>query len=292
MGLGGDLMLSAVVREVKYAYPDRKVYLVKSESLYRKAICFMKGKQQQQLSQIFINNPYLSPGKPESGSIVIDRADPKNSYVKKKLSDRFIFNGNDHVVNLICSNYGVVPKSIKPDLFFSFEEKKQFKDIARDLPRSFIALEPNGKIDFTVNRLWFFDKWQELVEMLRKKTVILQVGDASGEVLNNVINYSGRLSFRMTALLLSRAQLFIGTVGGLMHAARAVEAKSIILYSGYEPITMAGYPENINLFHPLDCSPCGLKIKCPRGKKCMDMITVDEVCNAVSTQLIGSDRRQ
>ena len=46
-----------------------------------------------------------------------------------------------------------------------------------------------------------------------------------------------------------------------MHAARAVEIKSVILYSGTEKVDMAGYSENVNLIMPVDCSPCGFKIE-------------------------------
>ena len=65
-----------------------------------------------------------------------------------------------------------------------------------------------------------------------------------------------------------------------MHAARAVEIKSVILYSGTEKVDMAGYSENVNLIMPVDCSPCGFKIEWPYSKKCMDF-TVEEVYKTV-----------
>jgi ADP-heptose:LPS heptosyltransferase len=128
--------------------------------------------------------------------------------------------------------------------------------------RYYIAIEPNGKTDyFGHNRLWFFERWQLLVDRLSESSEIIQVGGGTGSSLENVKDLSGKLTFRETAWVISQSKLFVGTIGGLMHAARAVEIKSVILYSGTEKVDMAGYSENVNLIMPVDCSPCGFKIE-------------------------------
>jgi ADP-heptose:LPS heptosyltransferase len=284
MGLGGDLMFSAVVREIKKAYPNKNVYLVISKSCRNKIIPFFKRKKLS-LSPVFQNNPYISKGRIRKGSIIINRMDPRNHYIQEEFPDRDIFKDKRHVVELICLNYGVIAKSIKPDLFFTSDEEEKISIIVKEIHSPFLVVEPNGKTDYTENRSWFFDRWQMLVDKLSKDIKVVQVGDGSGNTLQNVIDYNGKLTFREAALLIKQADLFVSTIGGLMHAARAVDTSSIILYSGYESPVLAGYPENINFSRKVECAPCGLKTECPQGRKCMGLITVDDVYRIVISHL-------
>ena len=260
-------MFTAVVREVKKAHADRKVFLQDSyyEERYKEIILrksFLGKKFSFNSSPVFDNNPYLSQGWISRNSIVIQRADPKNHYVLEELEDRYLWKDNMHAVETICANYGVAPKSIKPDLFFSDREQENNEKRLKLSGRDYIAIEPNGKTDyFADNRLWFFERWQLLVDQLSESSEIIQVGDGTGSSLENVKDLSSKLTFRETAWVISQSKLFIGTIGGLMHAARAVETKSVILYSGTEKVDMAGYSENVNLIKPVDCSPCGFKIE-------------------------------
>ena len=283
MGLGGDLMFTAAVREIKKAYPDKNVYLVERYKFRDRIIQFFK-REKQTVSPIFQNNPYFSWGKTGKGSIVIDRSDPKNSYAREEFPDRFIFKDEQHVVELICRNYGVTPKSVKPDLFFFDGEEERIKKTLEPVKGPFVVIEPNGKTIFTENRLWFWDRWQRLVDRIASYVTVVQIGDGSGGSLKNVVDFNGWLSFREAALIIRKSSVFIGTIGGLMHAARAVGTMSIVLYSGYESVKLSGYEENINLIKQVDCSPCGLKVKCPYQRKCMNF-SVDDVYEIVMDQL-------
>ena len=278
-------MFSASVREIKREYPDKKVFLLgsnKSKGRIRRFIVnLLQKKYSWNSSPVFYNNPYLAKGWIGRNSFIVDRTDWNNRYFEKELEDRYLWKDNKHAVEIICENYGVTARSIKPDIFFNDVENKVNHRILNGLPESYIAIEPNGKTDyFSTNRLWFLDRWQKLVNKLSLQVGVVQVGDGKGKLLNNVINYNGKLSFRETAWLISRAQLFVGTVGGLMHTSRAVDTKSVILYSGTEAVGMAGYEENINLVKSVECSPCGLKVRCPYEKKCIDF-SVEEIYEKV-----------
>jgi ADP-heptose:LPS heptosyltransferase len=219
---------------------------------------------------------------------VIDRTDSNNHYVKKELSDRYFWKDQKHIVELICENFGVVPKSIEPDLIFSENEIKENSQKMVLPEEDFITVEPNGKTDyFAQNRLWFFDRWQELINQLSEFTQIIQVGDDNGKSLSNVINLNGNLTFREATWVISQSRLFVSTIGGLMHAARAVETKSVILYAGTEKNKMAGYSDNINMTKYVECSPCGLKVECPYGKECMDF-SVEEIYEKVLENIIDA----
>ena len=281
MGLGGDLIYTAAVREIKLNYPDHNVYLIETNKVGKYFPKLKRYFWNYSDSPVFNNNPYLSFGRFIDKSIIIDRNDLKNFYMKNELSDRYIWKESGHAVEIICNNYNVIPKSLKPDIFFGKSEKIKYRKSFNDLPKTYIVLEPNGKtIYFNTNRLYFFDRWQEVINKISSRISIIQIGDGEGESLGNVINYNGKLSFRETAWVVSKAKLFVGTIGGLMHLARAVNTKSLILYSGTENVNMVGYKENLNMINEVECSPCGLKVECPYNRKCMDF-SVDEVADSI-----------
>ena len=280
MGLGGDLIFTAAVREIKLNYSDHNVHLIETNKIGKYFPILKRYFWNYSKSPVFNNNPYFSFGKFIDKSIIIDRNDFNNTYMKKELSDRFIWKDNGHAVEMICNNYNVIPSSVKPDIFFNKAEKNKYKKFFNDLPETYIVLEPNGKTNyFNTNRLYHLDRWQDIINEIRSRISIIQVGDGEGKSLENVISYNGRISIRETAWIISKAKLFIGTIGGLMHIARAVDTKSLILYSGTEKVNMVGYENNINLIKEVECSPCGLKVKCPYDRKCMDF-SVSEVLDS------------
>jgi hypothetical protein len=120
--------------------------------------------------------------------------------------------------------------------------------------------------------------------LIRDYTV-LQVGSATDPLLPGVRDLRGRTSLRETAALLSQAQLFIGLEGFLMHLARAVDCRSVIVYGGHAHPGKLGYSSNYNLFTPLPCAPCNQRSVCAHNRQCMRAITPEEVLLGVERQL-------
>ena len=71
----------------------------------------------------------------------------------------------------------------------------------------------------------------------------------------------GETSFRAAAGIIGEAQLFMSTEGGLVHAATAVDTKSLVIMTGFGDPKLWSYPQNINIFIGKH-GPCGLKIPC------------------------------
>ena len=81
------------------------------------------------------------------------------------------------------------------------------------------------------NKCWNADRMQNVIKELGKSYKIVQLGTNKEPLLNNVTD--GRsLSIKESANLLAHAEFFIGQVGFLMHLARAVETRSVIIYGG------------------------------------------------------------
>ena len=95
----------------------------------------------------------------------------------------------------------------------------------------------------------------------------------------------GQTSLRETAAILASSQLFVGQVGFLMHLARAVDCRSVIVYGGRETPEQSGYPCNVNLYSPVACSPCWRLNSCPFDRICLDMINADDVIAGVEQQV-------
>ncbi len=92
------------------------------------------------------------------------------------------------------------------------------------------------------------------------------------------IDISGKLSLRMTAALMERASLYLGSDGGAMHVASAVGVPTVGLFGpgSYHIFRPVGrHATAISMLFP--CSPCTM-ITCVRPHDtCMQAISVDDV---------------
>lgn len=135
------------------------------------------------------------------------------------------------------------------------------------------------------NKQWFPARFQETVNALRGTVEFIQIGSSSDPKLDGVIDCRGRLQRRETAAILASSRLFVGTVGFLMHLARAVECPSVILYGGREAPWQSGYNANTNLYSAEPCAPCWRINGCEFDRVCMARISTAEVVSAIRERL-------
>jgi len=154
----------------------------------------------------------------------------------------------------------------------------------------YIVIEPSTNLEwFGDLRAWPMENWQTLIDCLRAAfpdVEILQIGVDQGEVLAGIRDWRGRTTFRQAAALIQQSKLFIGTEGGLMHAARAVEAAAVIIWGGLTLPTFAGYPDrHAILVNEVSCAPCGLCGACPFDNACIRGISADFAFDAAAQAL-------
>ncbi len=131
------------------------------------------------------------------------------------------------------------------------------------------------------NKCWSADRMQNVIEEIGKNYEIIQLGTNKEPLLNNVID--GRsLTIKGSANLLAHAEFFTGQVGFLMHLARAVETRSVIIYGGREKAWQSGYPCNENIETHPECSPCWQNNCCDFNRKCLDQIKAEDVITAIN----------
>jgi ADP-heptose:LPS heptosyltransferase len=138
------------------------------------------------------------------------------------------------------------------------------------------------------NKQWYRDRFEDVVRKIHKFGIggpdlqVIQVGDASDPMIAGCVDLRGKTSLRETAAILKNSLALIGTSGLLSHMARAVDCRSVIIYGGREHSYQSGYICNENLDSKVECSPCWLWNNCDHDKKCMKMISVENVISALT----------
>ena len=139
---------------------------------------------------------------------------------------------------------------------------------------------------------WFIDYWVDVAEWLMRKPIkVVLVGKLDKHKIPCTVDYRNKLTLHETAHVIKNAKLLVGTEGGLIHVARAVGTKCIVLFGPTSP-SLFGYPENTNL-QVGNCKNCFgqsgwwfwscLKFK---YSKCMRQIT-PEIVKACLKSFLG-----
>ncbi len=141
--------------------------------------------------------------------------------------------------------------------------------------RGRVMIEPNGKKIGHKNKQWIWQRWQQLADL--KIAPMVQCAAGSG-FLTGVRNVATP-SFRHAAAVLSVSRAFVGTEGGLHHAAAAVGVPAVVLWGEFIDPSITGYPMHKNIRHA--GKACGMRVDCPSCRASMEAITVDEVAQAL-----------
>ena len=175
-------------------------------------------------------------------------------------------------------------KPYKPypaEIVFTAAEKKFAEPF-----RGKVMLEPNVKNIGHTNKAWAPQRWVELVTQLDMPLVQcvpqLTTPHPGVKVLKVLTP-----TFRQACAVLSVAKAFIGTDGGLLHAAAATGTPAVILWSEFTSPEIVGYSTMTNLRHA--GKPCGNRLNCAGCRKAMEAITVAEVVAALKFTLMRVD---
>ena len=186
---------------------------------------------------------------------------PAANYCLKDEPEKCIHSAKQHCIKHICAFFKIYNPLLKCDIFFTEEEKTKIKTFTSTLDKKFVVIEPHSKKDYTPNKEYSFEKWQKVVDELSKHIQVVQVGNKEGEILDNVVDLTGKTSFREAAGIIGDSSLLISTEGGLIHAATAVYTTSLVVHGGFSPFVLWSYPQNINI-RVGGHGPCGYKIPC------------------------------
>ena len=260
MGLGGYLTWTTVAEEIKKASNNPHIKFLPIEQ-HGSLIKLIK-------SEVFDHNENFVNSYDASNLILpLVLNNPAANYCKKDEPTRAIHRSDAHIIEQCCEVYGIRNPTLRCYFQLTKEEKSAVDQIVKDKIKTdrFLTIEPISKNNYTVNRNYDFNKWQNIVDELSKDFIIVQLGTGE-KVLNNVINLTGQTTFITAAGIIGRSSLFLSTEGGLVHAATAFDTKSLVILTGYQSQKMVAYPQNINV-NISNHGPCGLKKECLQCKQ-------------------------
>lgn len=188
-----------------------------------------------------------------------------------------------HIITHLCKIVGIPGQiSVRPYLFLSETEKQR----GRIVPNQ-IAIQSSG---FgarypVVEKEYYPERVQQVAEVIGADYQVIQIGAKSDPALIGAIDLRGKTTLRETAAILNQSLLFVGQVGLLMHLARSVDCRSVIIYGGREHPLQSGYCCNENLYSAISCAPCWRVNSCEFDRECMKQITPDIILDAVRKQI-------
>jgi len=268
MGVGDALMATGEVRELRKKFPDIK--------------CIIGDGLRYYWNEVFDLNPFIIKGSDINNF-------KKVTWIKNYEGNRPYRNYGE---NLPKDNYNW-KKNFKPkrgEIFFSDNELQLSEEIITKIKnkigsKKLIFIEPHVKkrLGFE-NRDWGFSKWQEVVRKLRNQYEFLQITYGDNKPIEGCINIHG-LNFRSSVAILSKCDLFIGTEGGMHHAAAATNRSAVVIFGGHISPNITGYDFHKNLYVNLKESPCGYKNFCKHCEECMKLISTDTMIENINKQL-------
>ena len=143
---------------------------------------------------------------------------------------------------------------------------------------------------------WMPERFAEFGDMIYselKGEVILFGGsedfnieaEIKGRMKNKALSMVGKTTLKSLAALIKRCHLFITNDSGPMHIAAAVGTPIAAIFGSTDPNETAPLCDKYKIVRKLvDCSPCW-KRECPTEHKCMDLIEVSDVMDAVKEML-------
>ncbi len=188
-----------------------------------------------------------------------------------------------HILRVMCERVGILgPITRKPRLVLTPEEEEHGARVPDQ-----VAIQSAGlSARFAAKtKQWFPDRYQAVVDALKGEVNFVQLGSRDDPPLAGALDLRGRTTLRESAAILGRSRAFVGQVGMMMHLARAVDCRAVIVYGGREHPLQTGYSCNENLYVPVPCSPCWQVNTCGFDLACLREVTPTDVVGALRRQL-------
>jgi len=190
----------------------------------------------------------------------------------------------------------------KPSLYWSPQDQTACEEILKrngvseELP--YVVLHPSST---AIHKVWTVEGYAALCDYLADKkavqTILICGKDEVEDRLNREIcdrakstplNLGGKLSLKQTAVLLSKALLFIGIDSGPMHMAAAVDTPVLAIFGPSRSWRWGPWGKGqVIVQKKWDCVPCGKKGCRNDGgeSRCLMGLSIEEVLPAVEGKL-------
>jgi len=143
-----------------------------------------------------------------------------------------------------------------------------YKQPIEGLPDSFIAVSSPTSFSRGYSKMYPTEYWNRIFKIFpNEKFVLLGTVENKSLAGDNTIHAESKLNIFQTAYVISQSKFLISEEGGLVHIAKAVKTKSVVLFGGTQK-WFFGYKDNVNLRGDCKCNFCHNQIDF-WNKKCM-----------------------
>jgi ADP-heptose:LPS heptosyltransferase len=202
-----------------------------------------------------------------------------------------------HVLEIVCGNLGLEGPFENRTWYYPTEEERGLAaDMRPANDRPVVVVHPFSGFFAARTKQWHFAHWKRLLEMMPPEieTVRFLNHDEPAtpterprhrDVLDKEL--------RIVAALLESADAFVGQESGMAHLATALGVPSVVIFTGYVPPDVFGYPQNLNLTPDLPYAPCWCADGCPpcRGEICTRAVQPEAVLRSLLEVLERKGRR-
>jgi|TARA_B100001964_G_scaffold159511_1_gene175147 hypothetical protein len=285
MGFGDEIMATYYAKIEKQKYPDRQVVVGNYKT------------KQALDSRVFFNNPNISdPKKLDKNKIVhfVDHNNTNRPYIdwQKTTTHKYYWNLNHRPMpgelyfdkKEINESQNVIREAIA---FWNSSNSTEHKGII--FVESSRVKNKSSKDDGRIfnkcgeNQNWGLEKWKKTIEILKKNYLIINATHQNSFYYQGTFSY--QCSFRIACAIMKYCNIYLGSEGGFSHAAASLSKSGVVIYGGWIPPQVIGYDFHENLYVEIEGSPCGIRDECDHCRKCMDLITIDNVINAVERNI-------
>ncbi|WP_417914638.1 lipopolysaccharide heptosyltransferase II [Candidatus Electronema sp. JM] len=196
-----------------------------------------------------------------------------------------------HYYQAMLAGLGLQRAADALELFLCPAAEQEAKQLVQGRNGPIIGLNPGAA--YGPAKRWPSEKYAALAGQLATATggLIVIFGtkadqDAAAAIIaaaaSQVLDLTGRTSLALALACIARCDVFVTNDSGLMHVAAALNRPLAAIFGSTDHIATGPFSERAKVIrHPLPCSPC-LKTHCPQGHlRCMDLVSVEEVEQAV-----------
>ena len=186
-----------------------------------------------------------------------------------------------HFTETMCRVAGIKGEiEVRPYLYLHSREREK----GRLYPSQ--AVIHSAGLAAMKNKQWPTARYQVVADDLQNEVRWIQLGLAEDPPIIGALDLRGRTTLRETAAILANSKVFVGEAGFLMHLARAVETRAVIVYGGREDPKVSGYRANENIVGRTICSPCWQRTRFGiTGTSACASSNPDQVAAAIRRQL-------
>jgi len=257
-GIGDVLMSTAALRHLRRRYP-------------RSHITYVTDRHNADVLEL---NPHVDQ--------IVERHEPDREGLDIDLCHEDIWDSGVHVIDKYLTLVEAPADAARRvDLLLSPDDRRFAREfLGRRTEEPVIVIHARSNMRCKDWPMW---RWADLVERLRMRYWVVQVGKEGEELIPGCLDATGLpgpAPLRKTAALVEQACMAICVDSCVQHFAAALGVPAVVLYGGSSSPKLSGYPHNLNVHTPFACT-CdlsnGFTSACPHDYECMTAITPELV---------------